>query len=616
MNTKGIAVRTYFDADEFKSTCRLLDDLHPTKSEGRFFYYLAPEFNFDAEGLSASNMCLDYSIVLDSSLSELLGDFARFDKRYVDLRLSLFHYIDRCASVCADPRQVESLLGLKLRKATDMFDALQRILFINSLQWQFGHHLVGLGRLDQWLLKYFAEGGRANCLEIIKEFLLTLHRYYKNKSNELLGDTGQIIILGGTDERGNDQSNGLTELFISALTELHLPDPKLMLRYSQKTPDSVLSSASRLIESGSGSPIMANDERVIPALIDAGYTAEDAHNYAVSACWEPFACGKAVSRNNLYDLNFAEALNEAVELMLSKGGDRLSGVFDCLRDAISEKLSKLRSGPWQEEPIESLFIRSCRERKKTIGGGGACHYDVGFLTTGLSNCVNGILAIDRLCFKEGKLTIAQLNAIRKANFEGFDSEQLVDRTNCFGSRSRAAIEMTNRVLKITNDAVLECHVGDHGESLYFGLSSSNYLAYGSKNPASFDGRKANAPYGVHVSNDFASSPLDVIYFFRSLDLPSRCVNGNVIDSFFDASLFSSHPEFGLQFLRGCCNSQAYEFQMNVTNFETLVDAKLHPEKHENLIVRVWGFSSYFNDLPIEYKDLLIERAKNVRGQSF
>ena len=28
----------------------------------------------------------------------------------------------------------------------------------------------------------------------------------------------------------------------------------------------------------------------------------------------------------------------------------------------------------------------------------------------------------------------------------------------------------------------------------------------------------------------------------------------------------------------------------------------------NLIVRVWGFSAYFNDLPEEYKNLLIERA--------
>ena len=49
-------------------------------------------------------------------------------------------------------------------------------------------------------------------------------------------------------------------------------------------------------------------------------------------------------------------------------------------------------------------------------------------------------------------------------------------------------------------------------------------------------------------------------------------------------------------------------QMNVVDSKTLIEAKENPEKFPNLIVRVWGFSAYFNDLPEEYKNLLIERA--------
>ena len=48
--------------------------------------------------------------------------------------------------------------------------------------------------------------------------------------------------------------------------------------------------------------------------------------------------------------------------------------------------------------------------------------------------------------------------------------------------------------------------------------------------------------------------------------------------------------------------------MNVMDSKTLIDAKAHPEKYAGLVVRVWGFSAYFNDLPESYKDLLIERA--------
>ena len=45
----------------------------------------------------------------------------------------------------------------------------------------------------------------------------------------------------------------------------------------------------------------------------------------------------------------------------------------------------------------------------------------------------------------------------------------------------------------------------------------------------------------------------------------------------------------------------YELQLNVLDKNTLIDARNHPEKYPNLVVRVWGFSAYFNELPDEYK---------------
>lgn len=41
---------------------------------------------------------------------------------------------------------------------------------------------------------------------------------------------------------------------------------------------------------------------------------------------------------------------------------------------------------------------------------------------------------------------------------------------------------------------------------------------------------------------------------------------------------------------------------------TLIAAKKNPERYSTLVVRVWGFSAYFKDLPVEYQDLLIQRA--------
>ena len=62
-------------------------------------------------------------------------------------------------------------------------------------------------------------------------------------------------------------------------------------------------------------------------------------------------------------------------------------------------------------------------------------------------------------------------------------------------------------------------------------------------------------------------------------------------------------------LKNACSNGIFELQLNVMDKATLVDAKAHPEKYPNLIVRVWGFSAYFNDLPESFKDNLIRRAE-------
>jgi formate C-acetyltransferase len=48
--------------------------------------------------------------------------------------------------------------------------------------------------------------------------------------------------------------------------------------------------------------------------------------------------------------------------------------------------------------------------------------------------------------------------------------------------------------------------------------------------------------------------------------------------------------------------------LNSLSAETLLEAKAHPEQHQDLIVRVWGWSGYFCELSPEYQDHVIERA--------
>ena len=55
----------------------------------------------------------------------------------------------------------------------------------------------------------------------------------------------------------------------------------------------------------------------------------------------------------------------------------------------------------------------------------------------------------------------------------------------------------------------------------------------------------------------------------------------------------------------------YHVQYNIVSRETLIDAQLHPENHKDLIVRVAGYSAFFNVLSRKTQDDIIERTEQT-----
>ena len=57
--------------------------------------------------------------------------------------------------------------------------------------------------------------------------------------------------------------------------------------------------------------------------------------------------------------------------------------------------------------------------------------------------------------------------------------------------------------------------------------------------------------------------------------------------------------------------KGYHVQYNVVSKETLLDAQAHPEKHKDLIVRVAGYSAFFNVLSKATQDDIIGRTEQT-----
>ena len=534
--------------------------------------------------------------------------------------------IDRITNKITNEKIIKNISNIKNEKANTLYEALQRILFINMVLWQTNHRLNGLGRLDKILITYYKEDIEKKVIteneakELIKEFLLELHKFYKVKSNALIGDTGQIIELGGKDIDGKYECNKLTYLFIELMEELKLPDPKVLLRVSKEMPRNLMEISLECIQTGIGCPLFANDDVIIDKLIKFGYEKEDAYNYGTSACWEPYLIGKSSAQNNIESLTFMDPFNKMFE---NEDVNKLNNIDELvetykkyLKNYIENIISKTEDIIFEKDTILSLFIEDCIKNSKDISEGGAKYNDLGLLGVGLANVVNSICNIDEIVFKNKEISLDKLNKIRKENFKNNEKllKELKNTKQRYGKDDEIVLKISNEIIRYSSE-IMRNKRNKLGGRYKFGLSSPNYITASKDFPASFDGRKQGEPFAVHISTDVSNGYTELIEFASKLDYEENRFNGNVVDFFVTPNFINDNFDKFVDFLLLSIKVGFFEMQMNVVSSKKLIEARKNPEKFPNLVVRVWGFSAYFKDLPDEYKDYLIERALNNESNS-
>ena len=626
-------------------------DIHIPKSG--FIFFLDEFKHLSEDGHIIDNISIDYSRVLKSSVYEynefyfhpkagrgfardLSSDFIKNQLDALDgIELLIYRIIKKLRnSNHKDRAKFARYFENMIDKPAEHFEeALQRILFYNQLLWQTGHGLNGLGRLDKILEDYYFDDlnsgfiSQEEAYDLIKSFLRTLHTYYWYKSAALMGDTGQVIILGGKydDEYGEYYFyNDLTYMFIRAIKELQLPDPKVLLRVSSETPRDLIELSLETINTGIGSPLFSNDEVVIDKMIEFGYDKEDANNYVVSACWEPSAVGKGFEQNNINFISYLKPLNEffdnETEQFLenvNNFGELFNSYKYYLKKDADELVAFLDNIEWNSDPLLSLFIDNCNEKNMDISQGGAKYNHYGITTVGLANTVNSLYAIKKLVFEDKKYSLNELNKMRKNNFKKDKYQDAYNELKSikprFGMDDEEILDISNDIIQFLEDCFKD-YTNKFGGKIKFGLSAPSYISAGAEINASFDGRKAGEPLSTHISLDTNKDFTEVLRFASKLDYGGAKFNGNVIDLMLSPDFIKNHSDKFTDFIYSSIKLGFFQMQMNVVDSKTLIEAKENPEAHPNLIVRVWGFSAYFNDLPEEYQDLLISRALKNEGK--
>ena len=585
------------------------------------------------------NTTIDYDIILENSIDDFYKKVNKLnDTELKDNLLStldgISYNIDNTIKKLkkSNKNNKDNLIRyferMKTDKAEHFEEALQRILYFNQLLWQTGHGLNGFGKLDNILYKYYQNDYNNNIISnnnskiLLKEFIQSIHGYYWFKSSVLLGDTGQIIVLGGNSSKNNYFCNELTYQFIDVIKELQLPDPKILLRVANNIPDDLLNKSLKCIATGIGCPLFANDEIIINKLIEFGYSSVDAYNYITSACWEPLIPGKSVEQNNVLSYVFMKPflkMLDDIKFINAKSLNELLKLYSVyLNEYTIEIIDKVKNMVYEKDPLISLFIPNCLNTNKDISDGGAVYNNYGVTSVSLGNVVNSFLNIDYFVFKHSKYSLNELNEYRKNNFIDSDHvlKNLKNQSVRYGMQEKKVIELSNKIISMVNKTIKENPIKENSY-LKFGLSSPSYIMEANNTAASFDGRKNNDPFMVHISSDAPMMPYtELINFASSLNYGKYGFNGNVVDFMVTPTFINSNFNKFKDFIALSIDIGFFEMQMNVISSEILIKAKDNPNLYKNLIVRVWGFSAYFNDLPEEYKNILIERALKNEGQNY
>ena len=585
---------------------------------------------------SCGNNTPDYAFALNNGLDAIRASVA--EKRehclpqqaeYYDAVLialdAVLAFADRCreeARVAGATELYRALCRVPHQQPQTFHEALVMMkILIFTLRANRNIHLT-IGRFDQYMFPFYAhdlEAGvpREALLELLEEFFISLNVDTDTYMGAQQGDNGQSLVLGGCDKDGNDAFNDLSRLCMEASMALCLIDPKINLRVNKNTPDELYELGTQMTKQGLGFPQYSNDDVVIPGLTSLGYAPSDAADYAVAACWEFTIPGKGMEIPNLRVMNFPLAVLEAITASLHTC-DTFEQLLQAVKDQIrlqSDTLMAQAVFPYiPPSPYLSVFVEGCLDKGLDVSQGGAVYKNYGLLSAGISTAADSLAAVNDVIYQTGDCDKQTLLDALSANFEGYAPlrNRLLDCPK-MGNNDDAVDTIAGELM----DA-FATHV--NGKPHPFGGvfragtgSAQGYYTASVGLGATPDGRKAGEMFGCSFSPSLIAridGPLSCIQSFTKFDL-SKIINGGPLTLEIHDTVFRGNDGVAkvAQLVKAFVSRGGHQLQLNTINRDVLLNALEHPENHRNLIVRVWGWSGYFNELDAPFQQHIIKRTE-------
>ena len=574
-----------------------------------------------------------------------------FAERHADLA-------EKMAAECEDPVRKAELLRIAevcrwvpAHAPRDFWEAIQMYWFVHlgTITELNGWDAMNPGHFDQHLAPFYEKGladgtlTRDKAKELISCFWIKVNNHtappkvgITAKESGTYNDFTNIN-LGGVKADGTDGTSEVSYIMLEVLEELHILQPGCSIHISTVTPDRFLHAGCRVIRQGHGYPSVFNPDTYIAELLRQGKSLQDAREGGCSGCIEVGAFGKEDYLLTGY-LNVPKVLEVTLnngmdpvtntKVGLETGDPRNFKSYDELYDAFLKQLhfvvdQKMRVSNYIDRMFAkyapatflSLFIDDCIAKGRDYYNCGPRYHSTYIQCTGLGTTTDCLSVLKKHVFEDKKIEMDTLLKAVAKNWEGEEKlrQFIVNRTPFFGNDDPYADSIA---VKVYDDLVAEIDGKPNTKGTCFRLnmlSTTCHVYFGLVLGASVNGRFAKRSISDGTSPSHGSDTHGATAVIKSLGkLDQVKSGGTLLNLRFLPSLLKKDEDIAklASLIRTYFGMGGHHIQFNIVDTATLYAAQKNPEDYKDLLVRMAGYSDYFNDMNADLQGEIISRTEN------
>ena len=477
-----------------------------------------------------------------------------------------------------------------------------------------GEEVRTMGRFDEIYIEYYrndlASGRltRDSAKELIKFFWIAFYARYQGKR------FGKNFCFG-------PNINELSYVGMEAYYEMNIVDPKLSVLVRDDMPQDFAELYAKCIRDGRTAIVSLNYQVIVDGLIRHGRAPEDAADFVPIGCYEPAVAGKEISCSGTTHI----FLPIPLLTVLNSGTDY--STFEDFKNAYLEQIRKISQIMRERQvlcdlawkyvnpvPLLSGTFDSCLDRERDISDAGALYNSSGNCIAYLADAVDSLEAIRYLVYEQKLCTLPELCQILKDNWQGHEKlrAEVLRKTSKWGNNDPRTDELAVEIASFTSKTLFNLPNG-RGGFFFPSIYGQQVVERGKYIGALPSGRLAGEPLSknmdavIGMDRNGITALMDSVLKIDMRQFPC----GTCLDIMLHPT--SVRGDEGIKILvsiiRTFIAHGGSGIQFNIFDAAVLRDAQVHPEKYENLQVRVCGWNVRFNDLTPEAQETFIRQAE-------